>query len=89
MQTTDLSGLGYLASLNGVSAFPVQSWQQVSEAYRSVIEMLGLGASQAPPCMIYAHPDSTIPVAHVSYNGKVWAGKPGTWREGMQPIWCP
>lgn len=56
----------------GKTRYPATSFGQVSRAYRSTIDRLGLGASQTPPCRIE---DKTgRPLAYVSYNGKVWKG---------------
>lgn len=76
-----------LTAAVGAQAFPVESWHQVSSAYRRLIERLDLGASQAPPCVI--RDASGAPIAHVSYNGKIWPGSPAHWRPGATPIFTP
>lgn len=76
--------LGLYATV-GRSIIPVESWEQVSAAYRKTIDHLGLGASQAPKCLI-VDDHGTIQY-HCSYNGKVWRG--ATWRPGDQPIYVP
>lgn len=69
----------------GKSKIQVQSWEQVSKAYRSTIEKLGIGASQTPPCYVIDQSGSVV--AHVSYNGKVWHGP--SWTSGSEPIYTP
>lgn len=76
-----------LTAVIGKTRIPVVSWQQVSDAYVQAIEALNIGASQTPSCLIVG-PDGRT-VAHVAYNGKVFAGHPGEWRYGMQPICYP
>lgn len=58
----------------GQTFHPADSFEQVSKAYRAVIEYLGLGASQAPPCLIYDRNGDLI--ARCSFNGRVWPGQP-------------
>ena len=53
--------------------WPVESWAQVSAAYRNLIARLDLGASNAPRCVI-CDGRSRI-VAHVGYNGRVFSGE--------------
>lgn len=77
--------LGLYATV-GRDVFPVESWEQVSRAYRRLVDHLGLGASQAPPCRIIN--DDGITVATVSYNGRVWRGIDG-YVEGAAPIYDP
>jgi hypothetical protein len=64
--------------MNGMSAycggkwFSFENWGQVSKAYRRTCEALGLGPAEAPRCVILD--DAGAIVAHVAYNGRVWAG---------------
>lgn len=69
----------------GRSAFIVESWPHVSGAYRALCDHLGVGASQAPRCLILD--DRNRVVAHVSYNGRVWRGE--HYRPGDQPLYDP
>lgn len=69
----------------GFHRFPVMSFAQVSAAYRALLDELGLGASQAPRCLI--EDDTGTVHAHVSYNGKVWPGE--HYREGASPLFTP
>lgn len=69
----------------GRTAFPVESWAQVSGAYRDLCNHLGVGASQAPKCLILD--DRHRVFAHVSYNGRVWAGE--HYVAGDRPIYDP
>lgn len=82
----DITHLELDAVVNGQS-WRVQSWAQVSKAYRTTIETLGLGASQTPPCLIVA-PEGRV-VAHLSYNGRVWGGAPERWQPDCLPIYDP
>lgn len=54
----------------GKGRYPVESWQQVSQAYTRTIEALGLGASRIPLCQIVDQ--HGIVQAHVSLSGRVW-----------------
>lgn len=83
---TDIAAHGLKAKV-GTREFPVESWQQVSGAYRRALDHAGLGASEAPLCLIID--DARTVIAHVSYNGKVWPGGPAYWWPGLQPIYCP
>ena len=56
-----------------------------SEEYRKIIDLLDVGASEAPLCKIIDK--SKKVVGHVSYNGKVWAG--AKWTDGDTPIYNP
>jgi hypothetical protein len=74
----------------GRKSFQVESWQQVSEAYRAMLDTLEEdgtthGASDAPPCIILDNKGNVV--ARVSYNGKVWAG--ADWKDGDQPLFNP
>lgn len=69
----------------GFRRFPVMNWEQVSTAYRNLLDELGLGASQAPRCIVQSPDGKTL--AHVSYNGKVWPGE--HWRDGEPPLYVP
>ena len=64
---------------------PFHSFADVSSAYRRTIEHLGLGASQTPPCTIFD--ETGMLVAHVSYNGRVWAGS--SYQPGAVPLYEP
>lgn len=76
--------LGLYATV-GKSVIPVESWEQVSKAYRNTIDHLGLGSSQAPKCLIVD--DRKRVCYHVSYNGKVWAGE--HYVPGAKPVYVP
>lgn len=82
----DISRLELQAVING-KGFPVESWKQVSDAYRRTIEHLGLGASNTPECTIVT-PQGQV-VAHCSFNGKIWAGGCWHWTPGSVPIYDP
>lgn len=68
----------------GGRRLPFLGIRETSEVYRETIERLGLGGSQTPACEIL---DGDMVVAHVSYNGRVWAGS--SWVSGAKPIYDP
>lgn len=71
----------------GSKTVPVQSLEQVSQAYRKTISAANTGASQTPPLRLYDSAGNVV--AHVSYNGKVWSGDVGSWKSGDQPLYEP
>ncbi len=83
--TIDKRTMTALVASVGKKKFAVTSWQQVSEAYRAMIDAAGIGSSQAPRCVIRTR--TGHPVAHVSYNGRVWPGE--HWKDGDKPIYDP
>lgn len=70
----------------GDRAHRVESLAQVSDAYTATIELLGLGATNTPPCRITD--EDGVTVAHVSYNGRIWLGADHT-IAGAFPIFDP
>lgn len=68
----------------GNRRLPFAGLKETSQVYRETIDRLGLGASQTPRCEIL---DGDTVVAHVSYNGKVWAG--ARWEPGATPLFDP
>lgn len=69
----------------GFRRFPIMNFEQVSAAYRALLDELGLGASQAPRCLI--EDDAGRIHAHVAYNGKVFGGE--HYRDGAKPLYVP
>ena len=69
----------------GNAEYRVESWRQVSEAYRATLDRLGFGARDAPPCQIFDRAGRIV--AHVSYNGKVWSG--AGWDQYKTPLYVP
>lgn len=65
---------------------PFYGIKETSEVYRATIDRLGLGGSQTPRCEIL---DGDTVVAHVSYNGRVWAGDGANWTPDVEPIFDP
>lgn len=63
---------------------PFETLNQASAAYRAFIEQNGFGAREAGACVIR---DGSKVVAHVSYNGKVWAGRHSV--PGAEPLFVP
>jgi len=62
----------------------VASYQEASEAVRKFIG--NRGASQCPRGMGLIAEGGKI-TAHVSYNGRVWAGQ--DWKSGATPLYDP
>lgn len=76
----------------GSRVFAFTSYADISAAYCAARDHTGATASGrtgplAPSCDIYSA--SGRRVAHVSYNGKVWAGDPHDWQPGVKPIFDP
>jgi hypothetical protein len=61
--------------------WPITSFEEASGIYCGVRENTGLGASGFPAGEVLA---DDVPIARVSYNGRVW--KPGPWSIGDQPL---
>lgn len=68
----------------GHHVFPFTTCAEVSRAYRSTIERLGIGGSETPQCLILDHRHEVV--GSVSYNGRVWAGRPEDWQPGVRPL---
>lgn len=67
--------------------FPWTECADVSAKYRAMVGILGLGASGAPSLTAYSAAGEAV--GWVSYNGRVWAGKPGGWRVAGTLVYCP
>lgn len=61
--------------------WPVTSYEEASGIYCGLREQTGLGASSFPCGWVRA---DGVPIARVSYNGRVW--RPGPWVLGDTPI---
>lgn len=55
----------------GRGTYPFSSYAEVSAAYRSAIERLGLGVSQTPTCDVLDGTGNVV--AQVAYNGRIFA----------------
>lgn len=64
--TTEINGKHY----------PVSSFREAQERQQHTIATLNIGASQTPAVVIY---QGKNPLAHISYNGRVWEGLPQDW----------
>ncbi|MCB1460967.1 MAG: hypothetical protein KDJ90_00725 [Nitratireductor sp.] len=76
----------------GKRRFAFTTYEKVSEAYCETRDRLDATASGrtgplAPQCTIHAGDGEQL--AHVSYNGKVWAGDARDWFTGKEPISNP
>jgi hypothetical protein len=72
------------SALGSCPPVPFKTLNEASVAYRAFIEQNGLGSRDAGACYIR---DGGKVVAHVSYNGKVWAGK--EWDGKAEPLFVP
>ncbi len=54
---------------------PVDSFEDASKRFRAVIDKAGVGASEAMTPII--RDGNGKQIAYISYNGRVWRGKPG------------
>jgi hypothetical protein len=66
--------------------FTVGNYAEASRHYCAKREASGLGASQFGPATIQ---DGKKPIAHISYNGKVWSGRPADWVSNKIPLFDP
>lgn len=82
-----LTGAAYYTLEGYRRRFPWTTCADVSAKYRTMLTLLGLGASRAPSLTAYDSADK--PVGYVSYNGRVWAGAPGSWRHSAEMVYCP
>lgn len=64
--------------------YPVASLAEASAMFVEARDKSGLGGSQTPTPMIYDAEGKLV--AHVSYNGRVWAGDPRDWKPGTKPL---
>lgn len=64
--------------------FPIQTLNEASAKYRAFLDAQGLGSREAGRCFIY---QSGKAVAHVSFNGRVWAGR--AYKPNAVPIYDP
>ena len=61
--------------------WPVTSYEEASAIYGGVRRRTGLGASLFPDGSITG---DTVPIARISYNGRVWPAR--QWVPGDKPI---
>ena len=60
----------------------------MADAYALFLSRVGnRGASTMPTGWLIN--DAGEKVGHVSYNGRVWSGKPQDWTMGKKPLYCP
>ena len=67
-------------------------YAELSAMYRDLVERMGATASGrtgplAPDCDIYDAEGEIV--AHMSYNGRVWAGKRSGWTTQTELLYCP
>lgn len=62
------------------------SYRAASDAWCRFREDSGLGASEMPGVPEIVDPRGN-PVGYISYNGRVWPGRPQDWHAGVQPLY--
>ena len=78
------SGPGLSISLGG-KIYPVESLEDASRRFRAVIETAGSGGAETPTPFILD--ESGKRIGYLSYNGRIWAGRPEEWKPGDVPIY--
>lgn len=72
--------------IGGAKPAPFASLESTSAAYVAMRDRKGWTMRNAPECAILD--DQGQPVAHVSYNGRIWAGMPRDWHPDTQLLFC-
>lgn len=62
------------------------SYREASEAWSRFRDESGLGASEMPGVPEILGADGQA-IGYVSYNGRVWPGRPQDWHAGLQPLY--
>lgn len=75
----------YTARIKG-RKYEAATMEELSDKFVDIRDGMGLGASQLPSAPIFQNGKQ---VAHISYNGKVWAGLSGAWAVGDKPLFDP
>lgn len=69
----------------GKRRYAVSSLAEASAMFCAARDKAGTGASQTPTPMVFDAATGKL-VAHVSYNGRVWAGHPRDWTPRTKPL---
>src|ERR1700736_5998415 len=69
----------------GGKAYQVASFAQASQMFCIARDKNGEGASNTPSPLIVDDAGSVI--AHVSYNGRIWAGAAAAWTSDARPLY--
>lgn len=67
----------------GRKAYAIADLAAASRMVSAARDRSGVGSSRFPAPLIY---EGERQVAHVSYNGRVWAGLPMQWTPGDKPL---
>lgn len=69
----------------GRKRYQIQTYKQASDMWCRARDQHGGGASEIPGLNIVTEAGAVV--AHVSYNGRVWAGPCGNWKPGAVPLY--
>lgn len=67
-------------------AWPVLSLAEASAIYRAARDAYGEGVSSMPRADVLRY---GIHYGYISYNGRVWYGRPESWVPGAAPVYDP
>ncbi len=73
-----------LVMVVGKRRYPVASLEEASAMFCAARNKAGTGAKDTPTPMIFDTAGKLV--AHVSYNGRVWAGHPRDWTPQTKPL---
>jgi hypothetical protein len=82
MTTTDIATA--MTIKVGRKTYQIPDFATASRLVCEARDRAGIGGSRFTPPVIYRGDEQ---VAYVSYNGRVWAGKPGQWKPGCEPLY--
>jgi hypothetical protein len=68
----------------GQRRYAVASLTEASSKFCAARDRAGTGASQTPTPILYNA--AGVLIAHISYNGRVWAGHPHDWTQETKPL---
>ena len=68
----------------GRRRYEAASLADASRMFCAARDKSGHGASRTPTPLLYDRDGRLI--GHVSYNGRVWAGRPQDWQPGAKPL---
>ena len=70
----------------GRKQWPFVGLAETSAMFCAARDKSGNGASRTPKCLVVDANGNTV--AHVSYNGRVWAGNGNDWTPDTTPLYC-
>jgi hypothetical protein len=68
----------------GQRRYVVESLTEASAKFCAARDTAGTGASETPTPMLYNA--AGVLIAHISFNGRVWAGHPREWTPETKPM---